>query len=454
MQHGLRGGRRQAPGSPVARGSSPRRALVAACIGNAVEWYDFALYGAFATILAITYFPSGYRDANLLAAFAVFSTAFVFRPVGALLFGRRGDRSGRRQVLTLMIIVMSLATAGVGMLPGYASLGLLAPVLLILLRVAQGLSAGGEAGAASAFVVEYAPVHRRGWYGGWIWATLALGLAAATGTATLLAWLLPQAMLEAWAWRLAFLAALPVGMVGLYLRLRLDETPRFRAVQRSGAVAQWPVREVLRACPRQILVGLALVATASLTFNTSFIYLPNQLVAERGVPLSRSLGGALLGLVVMGAAAPAVGRLSDRVGRRPLLAAGTLGLLGLTLPIHLLVRRGGPVGLPLGYLVLGAALSCFVLPSFLSELFPTRVRSSGLAITYGLGSALFGGTAPFVDTLLVQRTGNPLVPAYYASIVALLAAIGVLLIGETAFRPLDADEIGVAEGPDRNPGIG
>jgi MFS family permease len=240
-------------------------------------------------------FPSADRDAGLLAAFAVFSTAFIFRPVGALPFGRRGDRSGRRQVLVLMIIVMSLATAGVGMLPGYASIGLLAPVLLILLRVAQGLSAGGEAGAASAFVVEYAPVHRRGWYGGWIWATLALGLAAATGTATLLAWLLPQATLEAWAWRLAFLAALPVGVVGLYLRLRLDETPRFRAVQRADTVAEWPVREALRAYPRQMLVGLALVAAASLTFNTSFIYLPNHLAADRGVPLSRALAGALLG---------------------------------------------------------------------------------------------------------------------------------------------------------------
>jgi hypothetical protein len=133
------------------------------------------------------------------------------------------------------------------------------------------------------------------------------------------------------------------------------------------------------------------------------------------------------------------------VGRRPLLAAATIGLLGLTLPIRLLVRRGGPVGLPLGYLVLGAALGCFVLPSFLSELFPTRVRSSGLAITYGLGSALFGGTAPSVDTLLVQRTGNPLLPTYYATTVALLAAIGVLPIGETAFQPLDADETRAAE---------
>jgi MFS transporter, MHS family, proline/betaine transporter len=437
MRYDLRDGRLRSPTGPAARRSDPRRALAAAGIGNAVEWYDFALYGAFATVLAKTYFPSADRGVNLLAVFAVFSTAFVFRPVGALLFGRRGDRRGRRQVLMLMIVLMSLATAGVGLVPGYATIGVLAPALLILLRVTQGLSAGGEAGAASAFVAEYAPGHRRGWYGGWIWATFALGLAAATGAATLLAWRLPRGPLEGWAWRLAFLAALPVGLVGLYLRLRLDETPRFRAVQRARAVAEWPLREALRAYPGQMLAGLALVAAASLSFNTFFIYLPNQLVAQRGVPLSRALAGALLGLVVMVVAAPALGRLSDRVGRKPLLAAATLGLLGLTLPIYLLLRRGGSVGLPLGYLALGALLGCFVLPAFLSELFPTRVRSSGLAITYGLGSALFGGTAPFVHTLLVQRTGNPLLPAHYATIVALVAAIAALRTRETAFQPLD-----------------
>ena len=418
--------RQPAPGGPRARSSSPGRALVAAAIGNAVEWYDFALYGAFATVLASTFFPSTDRGANLLAAFAVFATAFTFRPVGALLFGRRGD----------------------------ASIGLVAPALLILLRLAQGLSAGGEAGAASAFAVEYAPAHRRGWYGGWIWATLALGLAAATGAATLLAWRLPPGMLEAWAWRLPFLVALPVGLIGLYLRRRLDETPRFRALQHAHDLAEWPLREALRAYPRPMLVGLALVAAASLTFNTFFIYLPNHLVAQRGVPLARALAGALLGLVVMATAAPALGRLSDRVGRKPLLATATLGLLGLTLPVYLLVHRGGPVGLPLGYLALGALLGCFILPSFLSELFPTRVRSSGLAVTYGLGSALFGGTAPFVETLLVQRIGNPLLPAYYVTAVALLAAIGALLTRETAFQPLDAGELRVVGRREGRAGIG
>jgi MFS transporter, MHS family, proline/betaine transporter len=428
-----------------------RRALVAACIGNVVEWYDFALYGAFATVLARTYFPSADTQASLLAAFAVFSTAFIVRPVGALLLGRLGDRRGRRQVLATAIILMSVATAGVGVLPGYRSIGLLAPVLLVLLRVAQGLSAGGEASAASAFVVEYAPARRRGWYGGWIWATFGLGLGAGIGAAALLTWRLPPATLASGGWRLAFLVAVPVGLVGLYLRLRLDETPRFRAVQRAQAVAQRPLREAIRAYPGRMLVGFALVAAASLSFNTFFIFLPSHLATELGIPLPRALAGALLGMAVMVALSPALGHLSDRVGRKPLLVAATLSLLGLTVPIYLLIHEGGPVGLPLGYLLVGVVLSGFVLPTLLSELFPTRMRSSALSITYGVASALFGGSAPLVQALLVRRAGNPLVPAFYATAVALVAAVGALRLPETAFRPLDADEPSVAARGRRSP---
>jgi MHS family proline/betaine transporter-like MFS transporter len=213
----------------------PQRALVAACVGNLVEWYDFAIFGAFATIIANTYFPGEDATASLLATFAVFATAFLFRPVGAVLFGRRGDRLGRRRVLAFVIILMSLATTGIALLPGHASIGLVAPVLLILLRAAQGMSVGGEASGASAFVVEYAPAGRRGWYGAWLWATVALGLGVGVGAAAVLTWLLPRGVLEAWGWRLAFLAALPLGLTGLYLRLRLDETPPFRDVQRASS---------------------------------------------------------------------------------------------------------------------------------------------------------------------------------------------------------------------------
>src|SRR5919197_646127 len=419
----------------------PRRALIATCIGNFVEWYDFAIYGAFATVIARTYFPSADQTAGLLGTFAIFAGAFLFRPLGAILFGRRGDRSGRRGVLATVIILMSLATAGIGLLPGTASIGLLAPILLVVLRCAQGLSVGGEASSASGFVIEHAPAGRRGTYGAWLWATLALGLAAGIGTSALLVGLLPRADVQTWGWRVAFLLALPLGLIGLYLRLRLDETPHFRAVERARAVARRPVAETIRVGRGRALVGFGLVADASLSFNTFFVFLPNHLATTQRLPLSRALAAALGGLAVMAAASPALGRLSDRVGRRPLLAAGTLGLLVGTVPAYLLIHQATPVGLALGYLLVGGAIACFVLPSFLSELFPTRVRSTALALTYGLASALLGGTAPLLDSLLVRRTGNPLAPAWYAVAVTAAAAAALLPARETAFRPLEGERV-------------
>jgi MHS family proline/betaine transporter-like MFS transporter len=418
------------------------RALVAACVGNLVEWYDFAVYGAFATIIATTFFPGSDPSARLLASFAVFATAVLVRPFGALLFGRLGDRVGRRRVLATMIVLMAVATAGIGLLPAYATIGMLAPLLLTLLRSAQGLSVGGESSGATAFVVEYAPEGRRGWYGAWLWATLALGVAGGIGVAVLLARVLTPATLEGWGWRLAFLVTLPLGLVGLYLRRQLDETPRFRAAQRAGAVVRRPLAEAVRGYPGRLLIGVALVAALALTFNLFFFYLPSYLVTSLAVPLSRALASSLVGLGLVAVAAPFLGRLSDRVGRRPLLVAGTLALLLVSLPAFLLIRRAGPLGLPLGYVLVGLPLSCLVIvPPFLAELFPTPIRSTALAITYGVGSALFGGTAPFLATLLVQRTGNPVTPAFYAVAVAVAAVVAALLTRETAFRPLDADSM-------------
>jgi MFS transporter, MHS family, proline/betaine transporter len=415
-----------------------RLALAAGCVGNLVEWYDFALYGAFATILAAAFFPEADPTSGLLAAFAVFGVAFLARPAGALLFAHYGDRLGRRRALAASILLMAVVTAGIGLLPGYDLVGWLAPALLVLLRAGQGVAVGGEYGGSAAFVVEYAPPDRRGWYGGWQWATIALGLAAGIATAALLSATLDGPALRAWGWRLGFLLALPLGSVGLYIRLRIEETPGFRAVQRLGAAARTPLADTLRTARRAVVVGFGLVAAVAATFNIVFVFLPSHLVTTGRAPLARALTAALIGLLVAAGAAPLAGRVSDRVGRRPLLLAGVVALVVLMVPVTRLLLRGEPGGLLLGYSLIGLALGTLVPSTFLAELFPTRLRYSGLSLTYGLASALFGGTAPALATFLVRRTGAPLSPAWYATALTVGAAACVLLAPETAGRPLDA----------------
>ena len=415
-----------------------RRALVAGCIGNLVEWYDFALYGAFATVLVAVFFPEADPVSGLLAAFAVFGVAFVARPAGALFFAHHGDRLGRRRALAASILLMAVATAAIGLLPGYGSIGWLAPALLVLLRAGQGAAVGGEYGGSAAFVVEYAPPDRRGWYGGWQWATIALGLAAGIATAAALSATMDGSTLHSWGWRLAFLLALPLGLVGLWIRVRTEETPGFRAVQRLDAAARTPLADTLRTARRSVVVGFGLVAAVTATFNIVFVFLPSQLATTGRAPLSRALAAALVGLLVAAGAAALAGRLSDRMGRRPLLLAGGVALLVLMVPMTVLILRGEPGGLVVGYSLIGLALGILVPSTFLAELFATRLRYSGLSLTYGLGSALFGGTAPALAAFLVRRTGHALSPAWYATTLTVVAIAFVLLAPETAGRPLDA----------------
>jgi MFS transporter, MHS family, proline/betaine transporter len=417
-----------------------RRALAAGCIGNLVEWYDFALYGAFATLLAAAFFPEADPVSGLLAAFAVFGVAFLARPAGALLFAHYGDRLGRRRALAASILLMAVATAGMGLLPGYDTAGWLAAALLVLLRAGQGVAVGGEYGGSAAFVIEYAPADRRGSYGGWQWATVVLGLAAGVATAALLSATLDGPALRAWGWRLAFLLALPLGLVGLYIRLRIEETPGFRAIQRLGAAAHTPLADTWRTARRGVVVGFGMVTAVTATFNIVFVFLPSHLAATGRAPLARALAAALVGLLVAAAAAPLAGRVSDRVGRRPLLLAGLVALLVLTVPLTGLALRGEPGGLVLGYSLTGLALGTLVPSTFLAELFPTRLRYSGLSLTYGLASAVFGGTAPALATFLVRRTDSALAPAWYATALTVVAVACILLAPETAGRSLDADD--------------
>ncbi|HSK91244.1 MAG TPA: MFS transporter, partial [Euzebyales bacterium] len=361
-------------------------------------------------------------------------------PAGALLFGHFGDRLGRRRALAATILLMALVTAGTGMLPGHAAIGWLAPVLLALLRAGQGVAVGGEYGGSAVLVVEYARTDRRGWYGGWQWATVGLGFAAGIGAAALLGAMLSASALADWGWRLPFLLALPLGLIGLYIRTRVDETPGFRAMQQVGAVARAPLVDALHIARRQVVVGFGIVAAVTVTFNVFFVFLPSYVTITGRMHLPRAFGAAFAGLVVASAVAPMFGRLSDRVGRRPVLLAGTLALLVMTVPASSLVLRGDTIGMLLGYCLVGLALGSLALTAFLAELFPTRLRYSGLSLTYGVASALFGGTAPFVAAFLAQQTGNVQLPAWYATCVTAVGVVCVLTAPETAYRPLDTDD--------------
>jgi MFS transporter, MHS family, proline/betaine transporter len=408
----------------------PRRQLAGACLGNAVEWYDFAIYGAFSTILARIFFPIG-GGAALAATFAIFATSFIARPVGAAVVGRRSDRLGRRPALSRVIVLMTVATAAIGLLPTWAAIGVLAPVSLLVLRLMQGFSAGGEVPSSVAFVIESAPEGRRGWYGGWHLAGIAAGLAGGYGVAALLTAILSEEALVAWGWRVAFLVAAPLGLVARYIRRRLDETRVFESVV---APATPRLAEVLRGRGARASGGFILVAVLSLAFNIWFVFLPSRLAASGAVPLGPALGFGVLGLVAAACTAPVMGRLSDRIGRRRMLIAGTLALAAFAVPGFALAGRSIP-GLLVADVVVGMLIGTLVVAAFVAELFPTAVRATGVALTYGMATAVFGGTAPLIATLLVATDLAWAVPVYLA-VVALLALAAAVKARETAFSSL------------------
>jgi MFS transporter, MHS family, proline/betaine transporter len=336
------------------------------------------------------------------------------------------------------IALMALVTAGIGLIPDYAAIGWLAPASLLVLRVGQGAAVGGEQGGSAAFVVEYAPRDRRGLYGGWQYATISAGLATGIAVGALVSQTLSPSALHDWGWRLAFLLALPLGAVGLYIRLRLAETPQFVSIQRRGAVSPRPVVDALRTAPGRIVIGFGAVASVSLTFNIFFVFLPNFVAVTGRAPLARMLTGAFAGLLFASLLAPVFGRISDRRGRRPVLIAGALALVLATAPAYSLIARGTSGSLLLGYVLIGVGIGALGLSTFLAELFPTQLRYSGLSLTFGLASALFGGSAPLVAAFLVQATGNALVPAWYATGVSIVALGFFVAAPETARDSLDA----------------
>jgi len=410
-----------------------RRALVAACVGNVVEWYDFAIFGALGVVLVRVFFPSDKGADLLLAAFAVYATAFLARPLGAVLAGRLGDVRGRKRVLASVVLVMSGATAAIGVLPGEAQIGVSAGVLLVVLRATQGLAAGGELGLAAVFMAEHAASRRRGLVASWHTATLALGVALGFAVGGLILWTTSGDDRAGW-WRIAFLAALPLGLVGVYVRQRVSDTPLFMHTDAPRSLK--PVREVWARWRPELRAGLALAGTGSLAFNTWFVFLPNHLVATTDRTLAAALLTSVVGLTVTAGAAVSFGHWSDRHGRRPVVLGCVAALAMGAVPLWLLASSGSLMALAAGQSMVGAAVGGVLSVAMLAELFPTRLRATGLALTAGLGTAALGGTAPLVEQILVRVTGLDLIPAVYVIVVAAVTMFVLAARPETALVEL------------------
>ncbi|MER7820355.1 MFS transporter [Streptomyces sp. NPDC096153] len=427
-----------------------RRAVKAASLGNAMEWFDFGIYSYLAATLGHVFFPSGNETVQLLASFATFAVAFVVRPLGAMVFGPLGDKIGRKRILALTIILMAIGTFAIGLLPSYAAIGFWAPALLIFFRLVQGFSTGGEYGGAATFIAEYAPDRRRGYHCSFLELGTLAGYVGAAGLVTALtAWLGTSGM-EAWGWRIPFLVAGPLGLVGLYLRLKLDETPAFLKLEEDSArgsegvhpkesTATGDIADIFRRHLPTMILCIGLVAAYNICDYMLLSYMPTYLSSELGYSETHGLLILVVVMVCLMLVINQVGRLSDRVGRKPVLMAGMLGFFFLSLPAFLLIGQGGFLAITAGVLMLGLSLVCLLgtMSAALPALFPTHVRYGGLAIGYNLSTSLFGGTTPLVITALIGATGNTLMPAYYAMAAALVGVVAVLFMKETAGRPLE-----------------
>ena len=418
-----------------------RRAAAGSFIGNFVEWFDYAAYGYLATVIASVFFPSEDKTTALMSTFAVFAISFFIRPLGGIVWGHIGDKVGRREALSLSILIMSGSTFAIAFLPGYDSWGIWAPVALLLVRVVQGFSASGEYAGASAFIAEYAPANKRGFYTSLVPASTAAGLLfGSLLIAGLHSWLTTE-QLHGWGWRLPFLLAAPFGLVGRYIRNSLEDTPAFRALEASAVNAHEaaPIRQLFGQHRRAMLVSLGVACLNAVGFYVLLSYMPTYLSTEHGLSESKSFLAATISLLTYIGFIFMVGSFSDRIGRKAMLMLASVLFIGASVPLFGLIGSADYATLVLVQIAFGAllAMNDGTLACFLAELFPTRVRYSGFAFSFNLANTLFGGTAPFMCTWLIKQTGNSLAPAWYLVAAAAVALVALFFARERAGMAFD-----------------
>lgn len=431
-------GRERANGGAGVSPHTRRRVVIASFIGNFVEWFDYAVYGYLATTIAVVFFPAGNKQAALLSTYALFAVSFVVRPIGGFFWGGLGDRIGRKNALALSILIMSGATFCIGFLPSYAAAGMFAPGLLLLVRIVQGFSAAGEYAGSSAFLVEYAPPHRRGTYAAVVPASTAAGLLLGSLLAAGMSATLSDGQIQSWGWRVPFLLAAPMGLIGRYIRNKLEDTPEFQELAAKDDAVKAPTRELLTTYWRTGLIASGAVLLNAVGFYVILSYMPTYLSEEIGLGRTESFVATTIALVTYIGFIFLTGLLSDRFGRKKVLVTASLLFAVFTVPAFAALDTKSLVAIIVVQILLGGMLTLNdgTLPSFLAELFPTQVRYSGFAVSFNLSNALFGGTAPFMATFLIGLTHNKLAPAWYLVGAALVSMVAVLTARESAHRAL------------------
>jgi len=421
--------RRVTPG----RGTSPR-SIVGGVVGNVLEWYDFAVFGYFAPVIAEQFFPAGNPTAGLLGAFAIFSGAYFMRPIGGALLGGLGDRKGRRHALQLSVMLMAAPTTAMALLPTYARVGWLAPVLLLICRLVQGLSVGGELVGSMSYVTESAAPGRRGLAGSFVVCSATVGVTLGSAIATLIDRGLDPGQVASWGWRAPFAAGLLLGLFGLWMRSGLDESPAYRQLARDGGLARQPVREVVRTMRGSIAMVGCLVALSGGGFYVLFVWWPTFLAGFVDPPIASALALNTLSMCVLGVLTPVAGWLSDVHGRRVIVTSSVIGVGVLAVPLFRLAATGSAGAALFAQLVFAVLMAGVSgpLPAAMMELFPARLRQSGVSLGYNISVAMFGGTAPLMATLLITRTASPIAPACYLVFLAGLSALPALGLRDSA----------------------
>lgn len=425
---------------------APIRSILAAVIGNALEWYDFLVFAFMTPIIARLFFPSNPSDPNdglnqILLTTAVFGVGFFMRPVGGIVMGIFGDRRGRKAAMVTVTGLMAVAITLITLAPTYEAVGVLAPLIIVLARLLQGFAAGGEFGTSTALLIELAPPGRRGFYGSWQMAGQMLALLLGALAGTFITEIFSQEALEGWAWRLPFTFGLLIVPVAIYIRRHVEEPETFRrlaAARAAGTVRQVGLLEMLRTHGRETLTGMGLIVAGTVAVYISFTYLVTFSTVTLKLPLRETfmvqLASAFLMLVLM----PFVGAASDRIGRRPILIGSLLGYLVVIHPLYSwLVSDPGIDRLLTVQLVISVFVAAFfgVVSTVMAELFPANVRSLGMSMAYNLAVMIFGGFAQFIVTWLIRATGSPMSAAYYVMFGVALGAIASFMVRERAHDP-------------------